>query len=264
MSLWDPIKKEFSLLLPPSKRKQGMSMLAAFISKTEKTGKRQKAFESVSNIVPSAERIYQNRLLGTSFLEARKHCLKWFLKGIFVRCGYLQTPKKSYHLEIVPPTPELEDCFIVVKKKLKLSFKDFPRKGKRVFYMKSRFEIRRFLKVVELFDKSLLLDDLIATRDMLSHVNRQVNFETANINKSVSASERLVDHIWQLFSLQDQEFWTDNLRELAQKRIEFPLDTIEKLGKRMSPPLSKSAVNHRLRRIESIFKKFFQPQEKSP
>lgn len=187
----------------------------------------------------------------------RKHCARAFLKGTFVRAGYFQDPQKNYHLEIPLETGMLAGSFRRVVPILRVPFKFCDREGVEIAYLKSKSGLRRFISSLELFDRLLQFDDLLATRDLLGQVNRQVNFETANINKSVEASEKLTGQIRQILEYPDQEIWSDALRDLGLKRIQFPLDSLEKLGRRCIPPLSKSAVNHRLRRISALHARLY-------
>lgn len=187
------------------------------------------------------------------------HCPRAFLRGLFVRSGYMQDPEQGYHLEIVLPGKWAFRLLRFSAGSLRLRFRYCRRRGRIVAYLKSAAQLVRILKLFESFDRALRLEDLIATRQLLGTVNRQVNFETANINKQVAASERQCEQINRLLAHHDQEIWTDALRETALLRVRYPLDSIEVLGQRCTPPLSKSAVNHRLRRIVSLYREIFEP-----
>ena len=185
------------------------------------------------------------------------HCLKSYLKGIFVRAGYLQDPQSGYHLEIRLRGRNRMKLFRLVAKALRLQFRFFSQLGKAVAYMKGRRRIIRFLHAIEAFHQTMEFEDLVATRNMLELVNRQVNFETANINRSVSAAERQIDKLRRLLTEAEPGVLSDALIDSARARIRFPEDPIGKLGKRFHPPLSKSAMNHRLRRLMDLYRKIF-------
>ncbi|HOY66767.1 MAG TPA: DNA-binding protein WhiA [Candidatus Ozemobacteraceae bacterium] len=187
------------------------------------------------------------------------HCARAFVRGLFIRAGYMQDPEQGYHLELVLPGKWAFRLLRLCSVSLRVPFRFCRRRGRIVAYLKGARRLVRLLKAFESFDRALRLEDLIATRQLLGTVNRQVNFETANINKQVSASERLREQIGRLLEHADQEIWTDALRELALMRIRYPIDSIEALGKRCIPPLSKSAVNHRLRRIAALYREIFEP-----
>lgn len=186
-----------------------------------------------------------------------KHCLISFLQGLFVAYGYVQNPNKGYHLEIRIKGRWLAAALKRTVRFLKLKFSTFKKDQYTVFYTKSSRKIIKFFNKLGVFDQSLELSDFIATRNILSMVNRQVNSETANINRLVTAAERSINHIKQLMECSDQELLTESLRYTAFMRLKFPHDSIEKLGERFDPPLTKSAVNHRLRRINAIYDKLF-------
>ncbi|MGM0599052.1 MAG: DNA-binding protein WhiA [Candidatus Rifleibacteriota bacterium] len=190
-----------------------------------------------------------------------KHCQTAFMQGIFLSHGYVQNPGQGYHLEIRIKSRWLKAAFLKTARALKMRFSSFKKKNYYIFYTKSSRRIIKFLKKMGVFTKALELSDFIATRKILSRVNRQVNSETANINRIVSAAEKSILRINKLLNYSDQDFWTAALKETALLRLKYPYDSIEKLGSRFVPHLSKSAVNHRLRRINSLYQKLF-PERK--
>jgi len=192
------------------------------------------------------------------------HCSRAFLRGLFVRSGYMQDPEQGYHLEIVLPGKWAYRLLRISTRSLRLRFRYCRRRGRIVAYLKGAPQLVKILKIFESFDRALRLEDLIATRQLLGTVNRQVNFETANINKQVAASERQCEQINKLLAHHDQDIWTDALREVALMRVKYPLDSIEILGQRCVPPLTKSAMNHRLRRIMALYREIFEPAKTSP
>jgi DNA-binding protein WhiA len=185
------------------------------------------------------------------------HCHIAFLRGLFVSRGYIQSPSRGYHLEFRLNSRWLTTAFRKMAAHLRQKFCVYKNQQYSSFYMKSGRRITRFLNLLGLFDRGLEFSDLRATRNLLSMVNRQVNSETANINRLISAAESSINHIHELLAHPDQEIWTESLHQMAQMRLKFPHDSIENLGKRFEPPLSKSAVNHRLRRIKALHAKIF-------
>lgn len=195
--------------------------------------------------------------------KSSKHCQISFFQGLFFTHGYMQNPAKGYHFELRLRGRWLIAAFIKTARVLKIRLSKIKKPPYTVFYSKSSKKITRLLATLGLFDKSLELSDFLATRSILSVVNRQVNSETANINRLISAAEKNIIRIQQLLELPQQDFWTHSLRMMALTRLKFPHDSIEKLGSRFEPPLSKSAVNHRLRRINAIFEKVFSKKEEN-
>lgn len=214
--------------------------------------------------IASLRRNVAGRLKIQASGQSGGHCSRAFLRGLFIRAGYMQDPEQGYHLEIVLPGRWAYRLLRISTRSLRLRFRYCRRRGRIVAYLKGASQLVRVLKIFESFDRALRLEDLIATRQLLGTVNRQVNFETANINKQVAASERQREQIHRLLGHHDQEIWTDALREVALMRVKYPLDSIEILGQRCTPPLSKSAVNHRLRRIMALYREIFEPAKTSP
>lgn len=203
---------------------------------------------------------FVDRVRRTSAPGSSKHCQIAFLRGLFVAGGYIQNPGRGYHFEFRLKGRWLAAAFRKTAGQLRLKFGVYQNGSDLCFYMKSGRRIAKLLNQLGLFEKALELSDLTATRKLLSMVNRQVNFETANINRVISAAEESITQIRALFDYHDQEIWTENLRQLSLMRLKFPHDSIETLGKRFDPPLSKSAVNHRLRRIKALYTRVFPPR----
>lgn len=219
--------------------------------------------------------LYDFRRRVEESVKAHFHCCQAFFKAIFLRVGYIQNPRRGYHLEVALRDRWLARLFRTVVRRLKLPFHltkraiprrtDANRESSRIhFYLKDRKGIARCLHHLELYDRALAFEDLIATRSLLSLVNRQVNCETANIQKQVNASEKQSDQIRRLLAYHDQEIWTPALRELAELRLQFPHDSYEALGQRLTPPLGKSAINHRLRRISDMYFRLIEPPVTEP
>ncbi|PKL49592.1 MAG: DNA-binding protein WhiA [Candidatus Riflebacteria bacterium HGW-Riflebacteria-2] len=198
------------------------------------------------------------RIKRTEDAVSGKHCQKAFLQGLFISRGYIQNPGQGYHLEFRLPGRWLPAAFKTVCRQLRTRFGEYKTdSGENCFYLKSIRRIIKFLNLLGLFEISLELSDLKATRGLLSMVNRQVNFETANINRLIGAAEESISQIEELLAYDDQEIWTESLRQLAMVRLKYPHDSLEALGQRFEPALSKSAVNHRLRRIKSLHIRLF-------
>ncbi len=199
-----------------------------------------------------------DRIRRTSDAASGKHCQQAFIRGLFVSRGYIQNPGRGYHLEFRLPGHWLPAMFKTVCRQLRIRFGEYKiESGSSCFYLKSIRRIIKFLNLLGLFEKSLELSDLKATRSLLSMVNRQVNFETANINRLICAAEDSITQIERLLAYDDQEIWTESLRQLALVRLEHPHDSLTVLGQHFEPALSKSAVNHRLRRIKSLHARVF-------
>ena len=197
---------------------------------------------------------YVERFLRTADAsDSSKHCQIAFLQGMFIAHGYIQNPGRGYHLEFRLKGRWNIAAFKKTCRFLRIRFGCYSKDHYQVFYCKNSRKIIKILHRLGVFDKALELSDFIATRRLLSMVNRQVNSETANINRQITAAEKSILQIQQLVELPEQDFWTENLYDTALMRLKFPHDSIEKLGGRFEPNLTKSAVNHRLRRIKALY-----------
>lgn len=204
---------------------------------------------------------FVDRMARTSGSDSGGHCYRAFLQGIFLADGYIQHPARGYHLELRLRGRWRMAALKTVARAVKLRFAHVEQASHHLFYLKKSKRIARFFNSLGLFDRALELSDMMATKGILSMVNRQVNFETANINRLIDASEQAIGQIKELLEYHDQEIWTEGLRQLAILRIKFPHDSLENLGRRFEPNISKSAVNHRLRRVKAMYAKYIVPHK---
>ena len=140
-----------------------------------------------------------NRLEKTQTQGIQIHCLHAFLRGLFCRTGYMQNPEHAYHIELDVSARWLRLPLRYIRRSMHLHFLFCNRRGRKIAYLKGRKSVARFMQAMEFFDLALEIGDLIATRTLLEMVNRQVNFDTANINRQVDASDQQIDRIRQLF-----------------------------------------------------------------
>ena len=246
------------LKAPKGIRKLCLNKIREILKKSEQAVlvKRGIKFRGLDQLI--LRKKFVDRIRRISSESSSKHCLLAFFCGLFFSRGYLQNPSKAYHLEFRIKNNWLWTAFKHAAYLLKLKFSFHETAKYKVAYLKSGNKIIKFLNKIGLFERSVELSDFSATKKILGMVNRQVNFETANINKTISAAERLIERIRILLDKSDQDFWSEKLRYTALMRLKYPHDSIENLGKRFQPNLSKSAVNHRLRRINSIYEKQFE------
>ena len=168
-------------------------------------------------------------------------CKRAFLRGAFQAAGSMSDPKKSYHFEIVCSSPEAAQQIQNVICSFGLDAKTIPRKKAFVVYLKEGSQIVDILNVMEAHVSLMELD-----------VNRKVNCETANINKTVSAAVKQVEDITYLRDTVGFDNLPENLVEAANARLENPEATLKELGEALAPPVGKSGINHRLRRLSEL------------
>lgn len=175
-----------------------------------------------------------------------------YLRGAFLARGSVNSPETSrYHLEIYSPTPEHSQDLIVMMDHFDLNPKIHERKGRGVMvYMKESEKIANFLAIIGSRIALFKFEDVRIVRDMRNSVNRLVNCENANLNKTVNAATRQINDIQLLISAGQWQELTPSLQEIGQLRLDHPNASLKELGELVQgSPLSKSAVNHRMRKI---------------
>lgn len=179
-------------------------------------------------------------------------CKRAFLRGIFLSGGSISDPEKSYHLEIVTQAlPKAEQLCEIIRT-FDIEARIVKRKKVYVVYLKDSSQIVDFLNVCEAHIALMDLENIRIMKEMRNSINRQVNCEAANIGKTIRASVRQADDICLIRDRQGLESLPENLIEIAKLRLEFPDASLKELGDKVSPPIGKSGVNHRLRRLSEI------------
>ncbi len=181
-------------------------------------------------------------------------CKRAYLRGAFLAGGSVNNPEtSSYHLEVFSMYAEHSDALVELMNDYQLNAKSIERKKGFVAYLKEAEKIADFLSVIGAHVALMKFEDIRIIRDMRNSVNRLVNCETANLNKTISAAQRQVENIKVIQSTIGLEQLPDRLQEIAHLRVEYQDVTLKELGEMVSGgPVSKSGVNHRLRKIDEI------------
>ncbi len=185
---------------------------------------------------------------------SRKCCKRAFLRGLFLAQGTMSDPEKTYQLEIDCVNEGFAAFTADLLSDLDIHAKRIERRGHSVVYLKEGDEIVRFLALLQANRSVLDLENIRVVKDVRNVVNRRVNCETANLQKSVSASVSQIEDIRFIEEHIGLEHLPASLREIAIIRLQNPDATIEELGTFLDPPVGKSGVNHRLRRLREIAK----------
>jgi len=181
-------------------------------------------------------------------------CKKALVRGAFLAAGSINPPEKNYHFEIVIKHFLLEEGLISCFTAFDLHPKTIMRKSSKVMYFKDGDEIADCLNLMGAHNS---LMDYLNTRiikEQRNNINRQVNCETANITKTIDASIKHVESIEKIKNTIGLENLPENLYEIAKLRLEEPEASLKDLGQMLHPPISKSGVNHRLKKIMEIAK----------
>lgn len=181
-------------------------------------------------------------------------CKRAFLRGAYLAAGSMSDPYKGYHLEIVCQNSQQAGQIQKLFLDFGLDAKQVQRKKYYVVYIKEGENIADFLNVIEAHQALMEFENARIYKDVRNRVNRKVNCEAANINKTVNAAARQVADIEYIRSVCGLEKLPDALREMAYVRLENPEGSLEELGKLLDPPVGKSGVNHRLRKIGEFAK----------
>lgn len=179
-------------------------------------------------------------------------CKRAFLRGAFLCVGSISDPEKSNHLEFVCTNEEMADLLIEYMAEFEIVAKTIRRKKYFVVYLKDGEEIVDLLNVMGAHVSLMEFENQRILKEISNSVNRRVNCETANIAKTVNAATKQVEDIILIRDTSGFGGLPQNLREMAQVRIDYPDASLKELGSYLDPPVGKSGVNHRLRRLSEI------------
>ena len=184
-----------------------------------------------------------------------------FIRGCFLTCGSITDPSRFYHCEFACPTGELADQIAGLLPAFGIEAHTVVRKKQHVVYIKEGNQISDLLKVMEAEEAILAFENVRVIKDVRNRVNRRVNCETANLYKTSAAAAvqlRDSDRIRETAGLSSLP---PNLAEAAAARLENPDASLTELGEMMNPPLGKSGMNHRFRKIHEIAEQTMFQQE---
>ena len=182
-------------------------------------------------------------------------CRRAFIRGAFLSCGSISDPTKGYHLEFVCNNKTQAEQLQEIIGQFDIEAKIVCRKKYFVVYVKEGAGIVELLNIMEAHVALMNLENLRILKEMRNSINRRVNCEAANIQKTVQASTRQVEDIIYLRDYYGFSRLPDNLREMAEVRLAYPEAALKELGEYLSPPVGKSGVNHRLRKLSELAEK---------
>ncbi|MCS1352199.1 DNA-binding protein WhiA [Mechercharimyces sp. CAU 1602] len=199
-------------------------------------------------------RVGLHRIEGiSSELIGEEYCRRSYLRGAFLAGGSVNNPDSgSYHLEIISTYHDHAEHLCELLQKYHLHAKLIERKKGYVVYLKEADKIGELLNLMGAHQSLLHFEDVRIMKDMRNSVNRLVNCETANLNKTIQASMRQVENIRLIEAEMGLEELPERLREVAEARIRYPDVSLTELGQLLPGEVSKSAVNHRLRKINEL------------
>ncbi len=179
-------------------------------------------------------------------------CRRAFLRGAFLGGGSVSDPEGDYHLEILVNDEVFSYTLCELMKRYDINGRINHRKNWDVVYLKGSEEIIKLLNLMGAHNALLNFENTRIYKDMRNQVNRLVNCETANLNKTVNASLKQVEDITLIRDSIGLSNLPENLKIIAELRLQYPDTSLKELGEMLNPRIGKSGVNHRLRRLQRI------------
>lgn len=179
-------------------------------------------------------------------------CRRAYIRGAFLAIGSISAPEKGYHLEFVTANEKKAKQLQEMIQSFGIEAKTILRKKYHVVYMKESEAIVDLLNIMEAHVALMKLENLRILKELRNTVNRRVNCETANINKTLDSSRKQQEDILLLKEKYGLENLPKGLQQIAQIRLEEPEASLKELGEMLEPPIGKSGVNHRLRKLSEL------------
>lgn len=179
-------------------------------------------------------------------------CRRSYVRGAFLGGGSITNPEKTYHLEFVTSKEEHAKGLSDVINSFGLNSKIVIRKENYVIYIKEGEQIVDLLNIIGAHQALLKLEDIRVLKNVRNNINRLVNCETANLGKTIDASMRQVSNIKYIKNTIGLNKLPNNLREIAELRLQYNDASLKELGMMLNPPVGKSGVNHRFRKIDQL------------
>lgn len=176
------------------------------------------------------------------------------VREAFLQYGFLSDPNKEYHLEFVFKTQKKAEEISKILSRNGIKAKIIKRREKQIVYLKEGEDISNCLAFMGASSAMLRFEEIRVMREMRNNVNRKVNCETANLTKTVHASYEQVKAINIVKKTKHWKELEEGVRDIALLRLENPELSIQALGNKLIPPISKSGANHRLKKIMEIAK----------
>lgn len=179
-------------------------------------------------------------------------CKRAFLRGVFLAAGSMSNPQKSYHLEFVCATMEQANQIRDIIISFAVDAKIIQRKKYYIVYLKEGESIVELLNIMGAHVSLMNFENFRILKEMRNDINRRVNCEAANITKTVNAAAKQIEDIEYIRKHYGFSKLSPNLREMAEIRLDYPEATLKELGEYLNPPVGKSGVNHRLKKLGEL------------
>ena len=209
-------------------------------------------FEDIKTISSGqSEKLVQNDINNNKLIVIENdNCKRAIVRGAFLGAGSINNPSRTYHLEINLSTKNNMEFLDEILKQCNIRCKKL--ENNNSIYLKDGEEISSIIALFGASSSVLKFEDIRVQKEMNGKVNRIVNCQSANFNKTLNASVEQIDAIRRLQQSNKFNNLDDNLKEIALLRLEYPDMSLVELGKKLKEPLGKSGVNYRLKRIIKI------------
>lgn len=185
-------------------------------------------------------------------ITLRKCCRQAFLRGVFLACGSVTDPDKEYHLEFVLSDEAFAASLVRLIARFELTARVASRRQMTVVYLKGQSAIGDMLSLVGAQRARFAMEDTFIRKGLRNNANRAVNCDSANVQRAVTAAGRQADAIGRVIAALGENSLPPALAETARLRLAHPEMSLEELGRLCDPPVGKSGVNHRLRKLEEM------------
>lgn len=247
------LKKTFNIYASVSVRRHGLkSRSFIYVLQIEDYRKANevlmalKLFDDIKGSYAEADSVADSVLLKSSC------CKRAYLRGVYLAAGSMSNPEKGYHFEFVCDKQEQAQKLLEVLRDFSIEAKEVLRKKYYVVYLKDGEAIVDLLNIMGAHVALMELENTRIVKEMRNSINRRVNCEAANITKTVNAAAKQVEDILYIQKHLGFERIPDNLKQMAQLRLDYPDATLKELSELSNPPVGKSGINHRLRKLSEL------------
>lgn len=255
------IKKTFHTAAEVSVRRNRWLKKGSYFILAVKDAEQSRKILQATKLLDEEGEVRENLSVTSNLVMQSPCCKRAFIRGAFLAAGSMTNPEKAYHFEIVAATMEKARQLQHVIRYFDVDAKIVPRKKYFVVYVKEGAQIVDLLNVMEAHVALMELENVRILKEMRNSINRQVNCETANIQKTVDAAGKQTEDILYIKNTIGFGELSEGLEEIARLRIEQPEASLKELGAMLNPPIGKSGVNHRLRKLSVIADNLRQQKE---
>lgn len=252
---YELVKKAFSVgPMIAVKRNSYLNKSRVYSVRIVEKKKKSQMLKALKVEVGSGGEIDVKNWVVSDLLLQKSCCKRAFIRGVFLATGSITDPEKGYHFEVVCNQEKKAEQLVEQLAFFGIEAKTTTRKNHLVVYIKEGAQIVDALNVMEAHNALMELENIRILKEVRNSVNRKVNCETANINKTVNAAVKQIEDIELIKERMGLDELSPALLQVAELRLMYPEAPLKDLGEMLNPPVGKSGVNHRLRKLSEIAK----------